>query len=332
MPLPSYIEEVVLIIQQVAQALDYAHRNNVIHRDIKPSNIMFGADNNAVLVDFGVAKLMDATSEFTAEGVLVGTYYYMAPENWESATISPAVDQYALGIILYQILAGRLPFEDTSLGKLMRQHSEEMPPPIHTIREGVPREINKVINRALAKKPDERFPTVSDFAQDFAEKAQPLLRTRQFFNTTDQTETTPLPQARSSMASQAHIDTNIVPQQAHRPIATLTVERSGDKEKVGKTFRINQLPYEIGRGKTPHELNFDADRNVSRLHAKITYDSDKGFLIQDLESTHGTTLNDKLIAPKVPTPLRNNTKIVLGKTTVLLFHTIDPEDTDYDRT
>jgi serine/threonine protein kinase len=165
-PLPS-LGEVSALLTQLAGALDYAHSQNVIHRDIKPSNIMFDNQGNAYLVDFGIAKLLEATSALTGTGTTMGTPAFMPPEQWRSEELSATADQYALAATMYALMIGRAPYEATTPFGLMHKHLNEMPTPPHVERPDVPEAMTLVIERALAKVPSDRFPTVTAFAQAF---------------------------------------------------------------------------------------------------------------------------------------------------------------------
>jgi serine/threonine protein kinase len=165
-PLPS-LGEVSEVLEQLASALDYAHSRGVIHRDIKPSNVMFDNQGSAYLVDFGIAKLLEATHALTGTGTTMGTPLYMSPEQWKAETLTPATDQYALGVLVYSLVTGRVPFEAPTPYGLMHKHLNEMPTPPQVVRPDVPQAMTEVINRALAKTPDGRFPTCTAFAQAF---------------------------------------------------------------------------------------------------------------------------------------------------------------------
>lgn len=159
--------ELSRLLAELASALDYAHTQQVIHRDVKPANVMFDTHGNAYIVDFGIAKLMGANSGLTGTGVMMGTPYYMPPEQWEGLELTPAADQYALGVMMYQMVAGRLPYESDSPVQLMFKHFNETPTPIGVLRPEIPGAIIAVIGRAMAKTPQERFRTCTAFAQAF---------------------------------------------------------------------------------------------------------------------------------------------------------------------
>ncbi len=161
-------DEVVRVLAQIAEAFDYAHSKGVIHRDVKPSNIMFDAHGNAFLVDFGIAKMLKSTtSSLTATGAVLGTPLYMAPEQWRSERPTAATDQYALGVTLFQWLTGTMPFEADTPYSLMHMHLNQPPPPLAEWRPELPDAVGTVLQRALAKAPEDRFPSMQAFARAF---------------------------------------------------------------------------------------------------------------------------------------------------------------------
>lgn len=158
------------IIEQVGEALDYAHHHNVIHRDLKPSNILLDERDNAYLTDFGIAKMLGSNTQVTASGV-VGTPSYMSPEQCQGKTLGPASDLYALGAILFEILTGKIPFEADTPLSVMYMHVREPVPSAIAINPKLPPAVDGVIMRALAKRPDERYPTAVALAAAFREIA-----------------------------------------------------------------------------------------------------------------------------------------------------------------
>ncbi len=188
-PLPS-LAEIAALLRQMASALDYAHDRNVVHRDIKPGNVMFDNQGEAYLVDFGIARLVNESTSLTATGSVIGTTAYIAPELWSGQPASPASDQYALAIMVYELLTGRRPFEAVTPVHLMHMHLNELPTPPQAYRPDIPQAVSLVLDRALAKDPTQRFPTVTAFAQAFegavAGAAQPATGLRPHFRASRQ--------------------------------------------------------------------------------------------------------------------------------------------------
>ncbi len=171
---PLSPQEVASLIDQAASALQHAHNRQVIHQDVKPANFLMQSDEEnpsrltLLLADFGVAKFSSATA--SASQAVRGTPASMAPEQWEGHPV-PATDQYALAVMAYELLAGRPPFQG-GLSQVMFQHFNTPPPAPSTFKPRIPRAIDAVLLRALAKRPDERFPTISAFARAFQDAVQ----------------------------------------------------------------------------------------------------------------------------------------------------------------
>jgi serine/threonine protein kinase len=163
-PLPSG-GEVVTMVKEMAKALGYAHSRGIIHRDIKASNIMFDTEGDPYIVDFGIAKILSKDLSLTSTKNPIGTPTYMAPEQWRDEYLTPATDQYALGILLFFMLTGRLPFSGNDATTLMKKHLNEDAPLVHTIRSSIPEKVSSVIGRAMAKDPDDRYTNVRSFAE-----------------------------------------------------------------------------------------------------------------------------------------------------------------------
>ncbi|WP_017735742.1 serine/threonine-protein kinase [Pseudomonas sp. CBZ-4] len=147
-------EQGVTLIRQIASALGYAHAQGLVHRDVKPANILFRADGTAVLSDFGIAKSLDDRTQFTQAGFAVGTPSYMSPEQARGQEIDGRADLYALGVVLYEILVGKLPYSGTdALSTALAHLTEPLPElPVHHGR------YQSVLRKLLAKDPAERFP------------------------------------------------------------------------------------------------------------------------------------------------------------------------------
>ena len=154
------IPAVATWVSQVAAALDYADQRGVVHRDIKPGNILLDLHGNALVTDFGIAKVASEPS-LTRTGMLVGTPAYMSPEQCAGEETTSASDQYALGCVAYRMITGQTPFTGADM-LVMQSHMSEPVAPISELRDDVPAELAETVQRMLAKKPEDRWPHLAD--------------------------------------------------------------------------------------------------------------------------------------------------------------------------
>jgi serine/threonine protein kinase/type II secretory pathway pseudopilin PulG len=157
----------VRMLDQISAALDYAHGRGIIHRDLKPDNVLLDQQQNAFLTDFGIAKMLGDTSNRTRTGMVMGTPAYMAPELWNGQTADARTDVYALGVMLYEMLAGVSPFRAETPYQIMHRHIYEAPPSLRSQGIALPVAVDRVISKALAKNPDERFFSAGELAAAF---------------------------------------------------------------------------------------------------------------------------------------------------------------------
>ena len=158
-PVPVAIAQVIL--RDIAAGLEFAHQRGVIHRDVKPANILVDQHGAVVVTDFGIAKAREVDA-LTASGTSIGTPAYMSPEQALGKRATPASDQYSLGVLAYELLCGRMPFiAETAMG-VMYQHTHTPPEPLQELRPDLPAEVAAAVERMLAKRPVDRFPTLTD--------------------------------------------------------------------------------------------------------------------------------------------------------------------------
>jgi arabinogalactan oligomer/maltooligosaccharide transport system substrate-binding protein len=178
-PVPSH--EAAGLLAPIARALDYAHQHKMIHRDVKPSNILITDSGEVMLTDFGIVKMLevDDGNTLTGTGVGLGTPDYMAPEQWVGDS-SPASDQYSLGVVLFELVTGHRPYTaDTPAAILLKQATEPLPRPRDLVSD-LPDEVERVLFKALAKTPADRYQSMRDFAAALSglERQSPYLQPR----------------------------------------------------------------------------------------------------------------------------------------------------------
>lgn len=303
------LSESLEIIALVARALYFAHQKGVIHRDIKPANIMLKPTDPAlreagdlpfqpVLTDFGLAKLAEGGLH-TSTGVTMGTPTYMSPEQCLGLELDHRTDIYSLGVVLYQMVTGRVPFEVKSLTEAIRRHTQEPPPPPRSVNPSLPAPVEGIVLRALAKRPQDRFASALEMAEAL-KNALPSVPEGLTVAPTMAQGTTPYvslmtrlaevgatPQAPSGEAWKA------APPPAQAGAALLVVSPDGQTRRVPLAGR-NSLT--VGRTEG-NDLKLN-DPNVSRHHARIDFDG-QTFSVTDLNSTNGTFLGDSRLLPGV---------------------------------
>jgi serine/threonine protein kinase/Flp pilus assembly protein TadD len=229
--------EVQNIIDHVSSALDYAHARDMLHRDIKPSNVILDKSGVSFLADFGIARILSNT-QFTATGALIGTPAYMSPEQGQGLSVSPASDVYSLGVLLYELLVGRVPFDaDTPLAIIFKHISDSLPS-VRAFRPELPEALERVTYKALAKDAEDRYQKPSELAEAL----------------------------RNALAIvQQEVETVAeAPEHPESPPAMTAVEKKEPESEIVETIAVEQDVEEIVEQELEEE--FDADE-IERMKA-----------------------------------------------------------------
>ncbi|MCS6870179.1 MAG: serine/threonine-protein kinase [Anaerolineae bacterium] len=223
-PGPQPLDLIVRTLEDIAAALDFAHERGIIHRDLKPENILYDREGRAALSDLGVTKYADEAEARSRQGLLFGNPNYMSPEEWQGRPIDARTDIYALGIILFEMLTGELPFELTNTNSVMFVHLAHLmavPRSVLQLRPDLPPAVEAVVNKAIEKDPERRYQTASQLAADFkaalTDKGQSQLEGEKAMNTN-----TAFDGAAERVINSLEQPTQLVPT-ARRPIAPIVL-------------------------------------------------------------------------------------------------------------
>jgi serine/threonine protein kinase len=157
---PMTLDEKIGVVMQICEGLAFAHAHEIVHRDLKPANIHILPSGRVKIMDFGLARL--SGSEMTTTGMVMGTPHYMSPEQVKGQKADARSDIFALGCLFYELLSGRKPFDAESMHGVLYKIMQEEPPPLREVAPGTPEAVCHVVEKALAKNPDERFPSAGD--------------------------------------------------------------------------------------------------------------------------------------------------------------------------
>ena len=163
-PLP--VATALELAVQVARGLSFAHRSGLVHRDVKPQNVLLNGDRQAKVTDFGIARSLDVKRGMTETGTVLGTSDYIAPEQAQGLHVDEQTDVYSLGIVLYELLTGDVPFPGENFVAVAMRHINEPPPSVRAVRPEVSPRLDAAVQRAMAKDPADRFPTMADFGRE----------------------------------------------------------------------------------------------------------------------------------------------------------------------
>jgi eukaryotic-like serine/threonine-protein kinase len=160
------VREALEIALEIARGLGFAHDHGLVHRDVKPQNVLLNGDGGAKVTDFGIARSLDVDRGVTQTGTVLGTSNYIAPEQASGQPVDAHTDVYSLGIVLYEMLTGELPFPGENFVAVAMKHIQEPSPSVLDVRGDVPLRVAEIIDRALEKDPEQRFPTMDAFADE----------------------------------------------------------------------------------------------------------------------------------------------------------------------
>src|SRR5437667_3067169 len=166
-PLPE--SDILVIAADVARGLDFAHRQGLVHRDLKPDNILMHSDGSAVISDFGIARAVSGYVASTGVNMTIGTPHYISPEQAQGRSVDQRADFYALGVTLYKVATGEVPFTSTDWFELARMHVEKPPPSLRKKRPELSKRFERVVIKCLAKHPDDRYAHAAALLSDLTD-------------------------------------------------------------------------------------------------------------------------------------------------------------------
>jgi serine/threonine protein kinase len=296
-PLP--LDAALGVMGQLLDALAYAHQHHIIHRDIKPSNIMISPQHGVKIIDFGIAKMLLAATR-TQDGLLLGTPQYMSYEQANAQPVTQASDIYSAGIVLYEMLTGKIPFSGEDSMSVVRQHIECNPIPPRRLNAHIPPQIEKAILRALEKDADQRFPSAQAFAQELGcTPPQPLPAA--FVQEAAQYMNHDMPGARGQ--------SNRMPPNLVQEITSSRYLRVRSGAHQGQVIQVN------GETVLGREVIDMSDKTISRQHFSIEYQNGH-CLLRDC-SAQGTIVNQRRLKHGEVCNLEHGAIIHVGQTTLI---------------
>jgi serine/threonine protein kinase len=311
------LNETLAVLAQVADALGFAHRQGVVHRDVKPDNVLLKPLDNpdrdgdppirAIVTDFGLAKLIEGGVQ-TQTGTFMGTLPYMSPEQCLGKDLDGRSDIYSLGVMLYQLTTGRLPFDIRTPTEAVVKHIHEAPPPPRSVRPGLSAAIESVINKAIAKDAAARYQTGEEMARALRQAAGGL-------TDADVTKFAP-PESVVSLVTQLMPNVSIAePSRLGQDLTALpgvdriVISRQGEAPRA---FHLEKEKVLIGRS-SDNDIALSAE-GVSRVHARIERNPGPhgGWRVVDMGSTNGSFLDNTKLLPDIPEPWQPTQTLRIG--------------------
>lgn len=214
---PMDLDDIARIMTQIGEGLDYAHKRGVIHRDIKPSNIMLDESGDAYITDFGISKLVEGTAQFTGSGI-VGTPAYLSPEQGLGQAVDHRTDIYSLGVMLYQMATGHVPYSaETPMAIVIKHINEPLPSP-RSMNPDIPEQVEAVIMRAMAKDPTHRYQTAGELAKALQQAVAEAIPAHRAAT---------IPSDHTAIKERAHREAQTVPLSAAAGVAAAAAESPG---------------------------------------------------------------------------------------------------------
>jgi serine/threonine-protein kinase len=160
------VQEALALVRQTARGLAYAHAHGVVHRDVKPQNVLVDELGTAKVTDFGIARLVEADGGITQSGTIMGTSDYLSPEQATGKVVDERADEYSLGVLLFELLTGEVPYEGDGAVTVALKHVHDPIPSVRTRRPEIPQRVDDLVRTAMAKRPEERFPTLEEMIEE----------------------------------------------------------------------------------------------------------------------------------------------------------------------
>ena len=303
-----WVDQAVTIASQSRRCPDCGPPAGVVHRDIKPQNIKLRPDGTAKVLDFGIARATDGT-RLTQTGAFIGTPLYMAPEIWEGQPAGPPADIYSLGVVLYELIAGRPPFRADTPAAIMRQQLMEEPRPLNAVRVDTPPQLVWIVSRCLAKAPAQRYASADDLLvalQGKAEAARPARR-----RTGAPQRSAPRFPSRSGSpapcAGSKRANSVLSAARDWRVASPAPICRDGRAEWQAI---VSAFGAGYGAGAGPQLCHPFADRYLSQHHARVFFINGR-FYLYDLNSHNGTYLNGYRLSQ--PHALQHGDQVQIGE-------------------
>ena len=253
----------VQIMKQLTSAISHAHENQIIHRDIKPQNILVDSDGNVKVTDFGIATSLSATS-YTKTNAVIGTVHYLSPEQARGGAATYKSDIYALGIVLYELLTGELPFSGESAVSIALKHLQTETPSVRAVDATIPQSLENVLLKATAKNPTDRYGSVEEMENDLRTVLSPgRINEPKFKTSVDDDETKAMPIIKERLPITEIIDTKIINQHT---TTTNQSERSETNRQPKKVEKNNQKKKDHSTGKD----NQKKKKNRKKMWSIIT--------------------------------------------------------------